>query len=578
MEVTVRSLIAHLLPKGTRGIKSATSDSYCIEEFPFWPPDLFGVCAYLLQQSDSYTYIHSHGKNTLGSELKASAALDNIVAEDWADSGLLDHIEEHINTEWKKIVSCTTSITEASATCDWVKSATRLAIIADTACAGIGFDRWTANKKSESCDSCDAWIPAIYDALNKGKIANNAVNEAIHSKTADKIITHASKNLEEADGDKEAKVTACLMIPSAVLCVLPKARIPSSGCTLRSLTHHLSLHPSSGQLKSTWILPPLHSTQDTDSFNILYVPYPFQMDNDVFNFKKNTKNKYGTFTLNQSWLKKGKPISKIVKELIDNALSHGIKIDAVLLPEASISEDTYASIIAVIEEKSTPSAPILLICGAVDKSSGCEENVSICSLISSKGTNISFKQRKHHRWSLDDNQLANYGITAPEPKARWWENIQISNRVLNYFVFRHGSCLATLVCEDLARTDPCQASIRSVGPNLLIAMLMDGPQMKGRWPERYAMGLADDPGTSVLTVTSTGLIHRSNSALNKSSNSVALWRDCISNETKELGLGPGKRGLLLELKNCQREEESLDGRGDDGAADVWTLKNTIQLD
>lgn len=578
MEVTVRSLIAHLFPKGTRGVKSATNDGYCIEEFPFWPPDLFGVCAYLLQQSDSYTYIHSHGPNSLGSELKASAALDNSVAEDWADLGLLEHIEEHISTEWKKLASCNASITETNSTCDWIKSATRLAIIADTTCAGIGFDRWTASKKSETCDSCDSWIPAIYDAFNKGRITNNEVSEAIRAKTADKIISHASNNLTPPDIEKEAKVTACLMIPSAALCVLPKARIPSSGCTLRSLTHHLSLHPSSGQLKSTWILPPLHKTQDRKSFNILYIPYPFQMDDDIFQFNKIATKKYGTFTLNQSWLKKGTPISKIIEELMNNASSQKKRIDAVLLPEASINEEEYESIVAVIEKKSKPSAPILLICGATSNKSGSDENVSICTLISKKNTNISFKQKKHHRWSLDDSQLSNYGIAAPNSKTRWWEHIQINNRALNYFVFRHGSCLATLVCEDLARTDPCQASIRSVGPNLLIAMLMDGPQMKGRWPERYAMGLADDPGTSVLTVTSTGLIHRSNKVLKKSSNSVALWRDCISNETKELGLGPGKRGLLLELKNCQREEESLDGRGDDGVADVWTLKNTIQLD
>lgn len=66
-----------------------------------------------------------------------------------------------------------------------------------------------------------------------------------------------------------------------------------------------------------------------------------------------------------------------------------------------------------------------------------------------------------------------------------------------------------LVCEDLARQDPAADLIRAVGPNLLIALLMDGPQLSGRWPARYASVLAEDPGTSVLTLTSLGMAERS---------------------------------------------------------------------
>lgn len=124
------------------------------------------------------------------------------------------------------------------------------------------------------------------------------------------------------------------------------------------------------------------------------------------------------------------------------------------------------------------------------------------------------------------------------------------------------------MCEDLARTDPCQASIRSVGPNILIALLMDGPQISGRWPERYAMGLADDPGTSVLSVTSMGLIRRSNKTLGKASTTVALWRDSKTG-TRELSLGFEEKALVLKLKSSQVEEETLDGRRDGGSSHIW---------
>ena len=60
-----------------------------------------------------------------------------------------------------------------------------------------------------------------------------------------------------------------------------------------------------------------------------------------------------------------------------------------------------------------------------------------------------------------------------------------------------------------AEPEPAAELIRAVGPNLLIALLMDGPQLSNRWPARYAAVLAEDPGTSVLTLTSLGMAERS---------------------------------------------------------------------
>ena len=52
--------------------------------------------------------------------------------------------------------------------------------------------------------------------------------------------------------------------------------------------------------------------------------------------------------------------------------------------------------------------------------------------------------------------------------------------------------------EDLARLDEVADLVRRIGPSLIIAVLLDGPQLATRWPCRYASIVADDPGSSGL--------------------------------------------------------------------------------
>src|SRR5262249_17681153 len=114
-------------------------------------------------------------------------------------------------------------------------------------------------------------------------------------------------------------------------------------------------------------------------------------------------------------------------------------------------------------------------------------------------------REKHHRWRVEKSQIETYSLGAALDSGRgWWERIDILDRCLDVFVVRGGATVTTLICEDLARSEPCQDLVRAIGPNLVIALLMDGPQLKDRWPARYATVLAEDPGSSVLTVTSMG--------------------------------------------------------------------------
>src|SRR5262249_45637220 len=123
-------------------------------------------------------------------------------------------------------------------------------------------------------------------------------------------------------------------------------------------------------------------------------------------------------------------------------------------------------------------------------------------------------QSKHHRWCLDREQIVSYQLGGRLPASRnCWENIELLPRLLHFVTLGHWMTWSVLICEDLARQDPAADLIRAVGPNLLIALLMDGPQLSGRWPSRYASVLAEDPGCSVLTLTSLGMAERSRPVL-----------------------------------------------------------------
>ncbi len=126
--------------------------------------------------------------------------------------------------------------------------------------------------------------------------------------------------------------------------------------------------------------------------------------------------------------------------------------------------------------------------------------------------------------------------------------------------------LSVLVCEDLARPDPVANLVRSVGPNLVIALLMDGPQTMERWAARYATVLADDPGCSVLSFTSLGMsqISRPQSGPSRS-RVVAMWKDAFS-KASEIELPVGYDAVAISLSVRYREEYTADGRGDDAGA------------
>jgi hypothetical protein len=172
------------------------------------------------------------------------------------------------------------------------------------------------------------------------------------------------------------------------------------------------------------------------------------------------------------------------------------------------------------------------------------------------------EQHKHHRWRLDEGQVRSYALSrvldGQERVRWWWEAIDISSRQLTILQLHEHCAIAPLICEDLARQEPMGHTVRAIGPSLVVALLMDGPQYKERWSGAYATVLADDPGSSVLTLTSRGMIERWTSPHRNTSRVVALWKEA-SGPARELTLEQ-EGGLLLTLDQRYVTEFSADGR------------------
>ena len=125
--------------------------------------------------------------------------------------------------------------------------------------------------------------------------------------------------------------------------------------------------------------------------------------------------------------------------------------------------------------------------------------------------------------------------------------------------------------------------MRAVGPNLVIAVLMDGPQLTDRWASRFATTLADDPGCSVLSLTSLGMSNLSRPSSGPSRSRVlALWKDASRSAT-EIELPAGCGGVVLSLSTQYLQEWAADGRNDNKRAafpvlsGVYPIKAAFEL-
>jgi len=370
---------------------------------------------------------------------------------------------------------------------------------------------------------------------------------------------------------------------------------PDVGCTLRSLSHHLALLPSLGLVQAHWqfvdytnyaVRQPGKKRSKTPaehprhSFNVLLVPFPYVVHaTDFVRAREPEKGVDGYFIVKQGWLRNGNralsspEFAKFIGRLVDSAERDVQEVHAIVLPEAAITRRMAVDLAHALARR----FPKLeyIICGAIAADENERRNESIVFRLDGQGTVARYNQSKHHRWRLDGSQIRQYQLgSALDPAHIWWEQIDVHDRSIFFGVNKHEAVLAALVCEDLARQHPISPIIASVGPTVVIALLMDGPQLESRWSARYATVLADDPGASVLTLTCLGLIKRSRPPGTMIRQVIGLWKD-RETQTTELVLPEGAFGLVLSLANRNDiEQKTLDLRSDGGNVVEYRLAGT----
>ncbi|MDO9222648.1 MAG: hypothetical protein Q7U20_02935 [Caulobacter sp.] len=419
---------------------------------------------------------------------------------------------------------------------------------------------------------------------------------------------------DQADLENLRKITYNFagLIDYDQLCVFPKSRVPSVGCTVRNITNHLALLPARGVARAYLRRGDEQPLVSNEELNVLIIPFPYRIGVNAFTdlgaaqIRADGSEQSKWFSIEQEWLgsQSALTITNAVATLLTAAEDEVGKIHAVIFPELSLNYSVYAALIshiahnfknvelfiAGVSEKPKSSARTsgdsfenrVIKISDLSKFDDVERGnfVATTSFLtytaSEVRTYVTTFQAKHHRWKIDRGQIERYQISSKlSPKVDWWEDIETKTRSIEFTTFRGGSTLVSLSCEDLARLEPCQELIRAIGPNLVIALLMDGPQVVGRWSARYAMVLADDPGSSVLSFTSLGLMSRSNGS-GRGNRTVALWKD-IHGGTREIELPHGAHATVLKLVAQRHREITLDGRDDAGLAVTWRFQGAIPV-
>ncbi|PST87269.1 hypothetical protein C9I87_18255 [Photobacterium iliopiscarium] len=348
-----------------------------------------------------------------------------------------------------------------------------------------------------------------------------------------------------------------------------KTMTPQSGISINSLSHSIAyVKPGI----DCFTLKGRTQKKNDDLYHVLILPWPLNIERDFFSIDTNPPlemdpNNFGFFAYNNK--------EKITTEMVLYAINEAEKEvsfpDLVVIPECAIAKDESNLLAQELIDYFTSNSihPPLFIYGAYDHSQPGQYGKNYLEFIyydDFNNRNIRVDQPKHHRWALDRNQIISYKLgTKLTPKKKWWENCEINSRkIISYF--DDDTHICPLICEDLARQDPIAPVVRSLGPSLVVALLLDGPQMKGRWPEKYAGVLAEDPGSSVLSVSPYGMTQRSTGLGYPPSSSVALWSD--GDTTVSLDLTEKKVGISLALEKRSVEQWAADGR--------WQLKKALK--
>lgn len=487
------------------------------------PPDVFAVCGYFVKITGVYrVYAQTSAKRRADVERaqQDGAAWRSVIDKDLTP--VVGDVPTGITRAWRYVGKhIKRPLEDLSFSERFVDHVLYLIAAADEACAGIGIPGGSPN---------EAGTGGYFELMAEIGISETG--------------------------------TLCRSISSSSVRVLPKQHTPQSGFNIRSLTHHLALCAAS-EVTPIWSQMPL-SFFDGTSYNVLLAPWPMTMDASDLRAARKTSNsssEFGYFDYEPNRKISDAKVLEWIKGLLAYARKIGQRVDLILLPECALTLSQWERVSRLAVE-----SDIAIISGVRVAPEGAASGENTLRMKLPFHGGFELVQHKHHRWQVEGSQIRNYGLGGTLcSKKKWWENIKIEPRTLNFVALRSDLVLCPLICEDLARQDPVAELVRSVGPNLVIALLMDGPQIPERWSARYASVLADDPGSSVLTLSSLGMVQLSRPHNCRPNRVFASWKDAGGGFIP-LELAANEAGLILNLQFSRRTEWSVDGRHDGDVA------------
>jgi predicted amidohydrolase len=511
-------------------------------QVPAWPPDAFAVAATVLKRTGTYLSIGLQ-ETVVG---RAGKHEVERVAKGWCKhlAGTQKAVPRGIARWWRAIMEgsgwqadelldaiiCEERL-DHDAAVRIVSSLFRLLMAADEACHGAGF-------------------LTLADAG-----------------AADSHELRSANNLFLTWWPREAGPplsSLCERVHPTRAIVLPKIHVSQSGLTLNNLTRNLAFCDIGADIAPVWrwIVSPYHLKSNRGEINLLLIPHPFNVRASSFYSAKPgvADSDTGYFSSEPGKLTdKNHQRVLAAAELV--AKRHG-RLDAVVLPEMATDGDSFEQLCRNLMQWSSADRDrrggVVVVGGVGESSANADfgENKAAVSFdLAGFRVAPGNQQSKHHRWRLDRGQICQYGLGAQlDPRKVWWEHIALPQRAI-YFWAAGWLTMSVLICEDLARQEPVAEIVRAVGPNLVIALLADGPQLEKRWSARYAAVLADDPGCSVLTLTSLGMTELSR----PESRVIALWKDAKSG-AREIELPHGAFGLVLSITRESASANTADGR------------------
>lgn len=531
--ITVGLLIRQLLTEGK------------VNDCPVWPPDAFAVAATILESTGAYSRVVCKKWPPGDSKLEPWCKHIRKKGFEWWDSG---NCPNEIVDWWAEILKCQNVLLseisdEPEKYDDLICALLQICAVADESCSGIGLPGTTDQ-------SADAMRDPGDEVGGSGASGNGELPPEQRHQSGAFFLDSQELLLDH---------NLCKKVDKSMARVIPKVQTPQTGFNFRSLTHNIALWRNP-EVSPHWYSFPTLSLREkkTKSLNLLLIPWPYEVSPEQFSIAKNDdvemRDCHQFFDYKPTEIDKY-DLVEIVYNLLKKIGSDVKNIDAVVFPELALTEENFNYLAARLAERN-----LILISGTA----GNQENIARCSFPVDDAISQQ-DQPKHHRWKIDKNQVLQYSLGSTlGTDCDWWEHVQIKGRTVNFFPLSYWLTFCVLICEDLARQDPVATLVRAVGPNLVLALLMDGPQVKGRWSDRYASVLVDDPGSSVLSFTCAGMAQRScrRNSWNRDtgdSTIIALWRDSI-NGAVEIPLESDSAAVVVSMNTVIERQFTADGR------------------